>query len=71
MVFPHRHPVSGVTALAHVDVAEGSNLSPVVDRMRQLHSRIAQNGQSCQKVLENLIIILLCTKCHMNHGGMD
>ena len=44
MVFPHRHPVSGVTALAHVDVAEGSNLSPVVDRMRQLHSRIAQNG---------------------------
>ena len=43
--FSYRHPASGMTALAHVDVAEGSNLDPVVDRMRQLHSRIAQDGK--------------------------
>ena len=44
LCFLSRHPVSGVTALAHVDVAEESNMGPVVDRMRQLHSRIAENG---------------------------
>lgn len=43
-----RHPASGMTALAHVDVAEGSNLDPVVDRMRQLHSRIAQDDFDCE-----------------------
>ena len=46
----NRHPVSGVTALAHVDVAEESNLAPVVDRMRQLHARIHEHNGTTVEV---------------------
>jgi protein N-terminal asparagine amidohydrolase len=40
-----RHAESGVTCLAHVDLAEESNLDLIVEKMNALHKRLSPTGE--------------------------